>query len=364
VRIGLVCPYSLTVPGGVQAQVLGLARTLRGLGTDVRVLAPCDGPPPEAFVTPLGASVPTASNGSVAPLAPDPAAQLRTIRALRDEAFDVIHLHEPLAPGPTMTTLLFRSAPMIGTFHRAGDSAAYAVAKPGVRWLARRLDLRCAVSKDALATARRALGGSYELLFNGIEDERFTKAAPTSTTGPTIFFIGRHEERKGLAVLLDALTHLPADVTVWVGGTGPQTEALRARHGGDPRIEWLGRLSDDEVASRMRGADVFCAPSLHGESFGVVLLEAMAAGAVVVASALDGYANVATDGVDSLLSPPGDSEALAMSLARALTDGRLRRDLIAAAEARAQEFSMVHLAEAYIERYERLADSGGGARPA
>jgi phosphatidylinositol alpha-mannosyltransferase len=233
-----------------------------------------------------------------------------------------------------------------------------------VRWLARRLDLRCAVSKDALATARRALGGTYELLFNGIEDERFSKAAPTSSTGPTIFFIGRHEERKGLAVLLDALTHLPADVTVWVGGTGPQTEALRARHGGDPRIEWLGRLSDDEVASRMCGADVFCAPSLHGESFGVVLLEAMAAGAVVVASALDGYANVATDGVDSLLSPPGDSEALAGALTRALTDGRLRRDLIAAAEARAQEFSMGHLAEAYIERYERLADAGRGARPA
>jgi phosphatidylinositol alpha-mannosyltransferase len=355
VRIGLVCPYSLTIPGGVQAQVLGLARTLRALGTDVRVLAPCDGPPPDPCVTPLGASVPTASNGSVAPLAPDPAAQLRTIRALRDEAFDVIHLHEPLAPGPTMTTLLFRNAPMLGTFHRSGDSAAYAVAKPGVRWLARRLDLRCAVSKDALVTAERALGGTYEMLFNGIEIERFAKAAPSPSDGPTIFFIGRHEERKGLAVLLDALRHLPPDVTVWVGGTGPQTEALRARHGGDPRIEWLGRLSDDEVAARMRGADVFCAPSLHGESFGVVLLEAMAAGAVVVASALDGYANVATDQVDSLLSPPGDSEALGRSLVRALDDGRLRNTLIAAAEARAQEFSMVLLAEAYISRYERLA---------
>lgn len=354
-RIGLVCPYSLTVPGGVQAQVLGLARTLRGLGVDVRVLAPCDGPPPDSCVTPLGASVPTASNGSVAPLAPDPAAQLRTIRALRDEAFDVLHVHEPCAPGPTMTTLLFRNAPMIGTFHRAGDSAAYAIAKPGVRWLARRLDLRCAVSKDAMATAERALGGHYELLFNGIEVERFAKATPTPSPGPTIFFVGRHEERKGLAVLLDALRYLPADVTLWVAGTGPQTEALRARHGGDPRIEWLGRLSDEEVAARMRGADVFCAPSLHGESFGVVLLEAMAAGAVVVASALEGYANVATDGVDALLTPPGDSEALGEALVRALDEGRLRTELVGAAELRAQEFSMVHLAEAYVGRYERLA---------
>jgi phosphatidylinositol alpha-mannosyltransferase len=130
---------------------------------------------------------------------------------------------------------------------------------------------------------------------------------------------------------------------------------LQARHGGDPRIHWLGRLSDDDVAARMRGADVFCAPSLHGESFGGVLLEAMAAGAVVVASALDGYANVATDGVDALLTPVGDSEALARALNRVLDDAALRRDLVAAAEQRAQEFSMVRLAEAYIERYERVA---------
>ncbi|MGH9111911.1 MAG: glycosyltransferase family 4 protein [Acidimicrobiales bacterium] len=354
-RIGLVCPYSLTVPGGVQAQALGLARTLRGLGEDVRVLAPCDGPPPDAGVTPLGKSVPTASNGSVAPLAPDPAAQLRTIRALRDERFDVIHLHEPLAPGPTMTALLFRNAPIIGTFHRSGDSTAYATFKPAVRWLAGRIDLRCAVSKDAEATARKALGGEYDLLFNGIEVERFAKATPSPSTGPTIFFVGRHEDRKGLAVLLDALRLLPPGVTVWVGGTGPQSNALRAHYGGDPRIEWLGRLSEADVASHMRGADVFCAPSLHGESFGVVLLEAMAAGAVVVASALGGYRNVATDGVDALMTPPGDSDALGRALARVLDDNRLRSGLVAAAEQRAQEFSMVRLAEAYIERYLRVA---------
>ena len=353
-HIGLVCPYSLSVPGGVQAQVLGLARTLRGLGEDVRVLAPCDGPPPDAGVTPLGKSVPTASNGSIAPLAPDPAAALRTIRALRDEAFDVVHLQEPLAPGPTMTTLLFRNAPIIGTFHRAGDSRAYTALKPVAAWMARRLDLRCAVSKDALATARRALGGEYELVFNGIEVERFAKATPTPSVGSTILFVGRHEERKGLAVLLAALDALPPDVRVWVGGTGPQTEALRAAYAGDPRIEWLGRLTEAEVASRMRGADVFCAPSLHGESFGVVLLEAMAAGAVVVASALEGYGNVATDGVDALLTPPGDADALGRALARALDDSRLRADLLATAELRAQEFSMVRLAELYMDRYARL----------
>ena len=355
VRIGLVCPYSLTIPGGVQSQVLALARTLRALGHEARVLAPCDGPPPDAGVTPLGKSVPTASNGSIAPLAPDPAAQLRTIRALRDEAFDVIHLHEPLCPGPTMTALLFRNAPIVGTFHRSGDSAAYAVARPAVRWLGRRLDIRCAVSPEARDTAQRAIGGEYDLLFNGIELERFAKAEPHPTTGPTIFFIGRHEERKGLAVLLDSLRHLPTDVRVWVGGTGPLTEMLKARHSADPRIEWLGRLTDDEVASRLAGADVFCAPSLRGESFGVVLLEAMAAGAAVVASALDGYRNVATEGVDAVLTPPGDPDALGSALARVLGDETLRNALVVAGDHQAQRFSMTALAEAYLERYRRIA---------
>jgi phosphatidyl-myo-inositol alpha-mannosyltransferase len=354
VRIGLVCPYSLTIPGGVQAQVLALARTLRSLGQETRVLAPCDGPPPDSGVTPLGKSVPTASNGSVAPIAPDPAAQLRTIRALRDEAFDVIHLHEPMCPGPTMTALLFHNAPVIGTFHRAGDSAAYKIGRPGVRWLARRMELRVAVSPDALATAKKALGGEYELLFNGIEIERFAKAEPHPTDGPTILFLGRHEERKGLAVLLDALRFLPSSVRVWVAGIGPQTERLRAMHGADPRISWLGRLTDDEKAARLAGADIFCAPSLHGESFGVVLLEGMAAGAAVVASNLDGYRNVVTDGVDSVLVPPGDAEALGAALQRVLDDEVLRADLVAAGEARAQRFSMVHLAEEYLDRYRRI----------
>ncbi|MEO6159078.1 MAG: glycosyltransferase family 4 protein, partial [Ilumatobacteraceae bacterium] len=116
-RVGMFSPYSLSIPGGVQMQVLGLARTLRAAGIEVRVLGPCDGPPPATFVTPLGNSLPTAANGSIAPLAPDPAATLRTIRALIDERFDVIHIHEPYAPGPTMTALLMHPAPVVATFH-------------------------------------------------------------------------------------------------------------------------------------------------------------------------------------------------------------------------------------------------------
>jgi phosphatidylinositol alpha-mannosyltransferase len=301
--------------------------------------------------------VPLAANGSVAPIAPDVSCALRTIRALRDEEFDVLHLHEPLCPGPTTTTLLVTDRPTIGTFHRAGASTAYRALAPVVRWGANRITLRCAVSDDALATARDALGGTYDLLYNGIEIERFAKAPSTPTDGPTILFVGRHEPRKGLAVLLDAMQHLPSDVHLWVTGEGPQTAELRAAHGGDARVEWLGRVGDDEKAALMNGADVFCAPSLHGESFGVVLLEAMAARTPIVASDLDGYRNVARDGADAALVPPGDAVALAGVLARVLGDGAEARRLVTSGEARAEQFSMMGLAEAYVERYQRVLQS-------
>ncbi|HEX2063227.1 MAG TPA: glycosyltransferase family 4 protein [Acidimicrobiales bacterium] len=350
-RVGLVCPYSLTHPGGVQGQVLGLGRALRALGHEARVLAPCDGPPPDAGVTPLGNSVPLAANGSVAPLAPDPACALRTMRALRDEGFDVVHLHEPMCPGPTLTTLMYHDGPMVGTFHRAGRSAAYVLLKPAVAVLARRLDRRCAVSHDAARTAAKVMGGDYEVLFNGIEVERYAMATPWPTEGPTILFLGRHEPRKGLDVLLEAMGRLPEDVTLWVAGQGPQTAELRARAEGDDRIEWLGRIDDETAAARLRGADVLCAPSLHGESFGVVLLEGMAAQAAIVASDLEGYRNVSVPDQHALLVPPGDVEALADTLARVLTDKDLRNSLVAAADARVTEFSMERLAERYLTVY-------------
>lgn len=354
-RVGLVCPYSLTIPGGVQGQVLGLARELRSLGHDVRVIAPSDGAPPDGGVTAVGRSVPLATNGSVAPIAPDVPCALRTIRALRDEEFDVLHLHEPLTPGPTTTTMLFhQDTPMIGTFHRSGPSTAYKLLRPLVRWGTRRLALRCAVSRDALETAHDALGGEYDLLFNGIEIERFAKATPAPTDGPTILFVGRHEPRKGLGTLLAAMAQLPADVRLWVTSEGPETAELRQRYGSDRRIEWLGRVSDDEKASLLVGADVFCAPSLHGESFGVVLLEGMAARTPIVASDIDGYRRVARDGADALLVPPAEPNALAAALRRALAGGPDIDRLVASGEQRANEFAMALLAELYAERYERV----------
>jgi len=351
-RIGIVSPYSLTVPGGVQQQVLGLARSLRAKGHEVRVLGPCDGPPPDAFVTPLGNSLPTAVNGSIAPLAPDASAALRTIRALNDEAFDVVHVHEPLVPGPSLTALLVKMAPVVATFHSAGESAAYRTFSRQLKWVASRIDIRVAVSKDAVELAQRYIGGEYEVLFNGIELNDYATPS-TSPRENAIFFIGRHEERKGLINLLEALAKLPPDVRLWIASDGPQTAELKTQFASDSRIEWLGRISNAEKISRMGRASVFCAPSLHGESFGVVLLEAMAAGTPVVASNLDGYRNVATDDETALLVETGNVASLASALARVLVDQRLATRLTANGREHAQRFSMDALADRYIEMYER-----------
>lgn len=353
-RVGIICPYSLTLPGGVQGQVLALGRVLRQRGIDATVLGPCDGAPPDPAVNPLGASLPTAANGSIAPVAPDLPAQLRTVAVLRDEGFDVLHLHEPVAPGPTMTALRLKIAPMVGTFHAAGGSAAYRWMRPVTRWLGRQLTYRCAVSEQARDMAKSALGGDYEVLFNGVELGPFGDIEPWASDGPTVFFLGRHEPRKGLAVLLRAMVELPRDVRLWIGGEGPETERMRSEHAGDPRLEWLGRISTDEKVARLRAADVFCAPSLHGESFGIVLLEAMAAATPVVASNLDGYARVARAGQDALLVPPGNAPALADALGQVLRDPALASRLVQSGRDRADSFSMARLAARYVEIYEQV----------
>jgi phosphatidylinositol alpha-mannosyltransferase len=363
-RVGLVCPYSLTFPGGVQGQVLGMARVLRRLGHEARVLAPCDGPPPELFVTPLGNSVPTAANGSMAPVAPDLPASLRTIRALRDEEFDIVHVHEPLAPGPTMTAVMMHAAPTVATFHAAGESASYRWLTFVVRAIAERVDVRCAVSDDARALAHRYLGGEYDTVFNGVEVDRWKLADPFKADGPTVFFCGRHEPRKGLDVLLSALASLPPAVRCWVAGSGPDTARLQAQYAGDARIEWLGRVSDEEKIARMRGATVFCAPSLGGESFGVVLIEAMAARTPIVATDLPGYRNVCRHDRDAVLVPAGDADALAGALRSVMVDEPRAEALRLSGAERADMFSMDRLVSLYLEHYRCLHDGELGRRMA
>jgi phosphatidylinositol alpha-mannosyltransferase len=240
-----------------------------------------------------------------------------------------------------------------------------------LRRVSNRIDHRVVVSVDALELVRQHIGGEYDVLFNGVDIEAI-RAAPAlvghPVSGepghvPTIFFCGRHEGRKGLAVLLDAVERMPAPVTVWVASSGPETAALMARHRSNRSIVWLGRISEAEKFSRLRACDVFCAPSLGGESFGVVLIEAMAAGSTVVASALDGYRNVATDGVDARLVSPGDVDALATALASVLGDPAEAARLRAAGDRRAEDFAMSRLADDYLRIYERVIHERNPANP-
>lgn len=350
-RVAMTCPYSMSRPGGVQGQVLGLARELRRLGVDVRVVAPCDGPPPDPGVVCVGPSVEWDSNGSVAPISPGRATARRTAEVLRSMQPDLVHLHEPAVPGPCLSALIGFNGPMIATYHASGD-LAHMWTRPPLRSLMNRVSSRVAVSESARECAiANWTGDDYLILWNGIEVERFDSAAPAPAPRPAVLFIGRHEPRKGLAPLLDAWTTIDRDAVLWVAGSGPQTRELRAR--GVPGVEWLGSVTDGERNARLRGATVFCAPSLGGESFGIVLLEAMAAGTAVVASDIEGYANVARAGRDALLVPPGDVAALRAALQQTLDDAELRRRLVASARERALEFSMSTLATRYLELYER-----------
>jgi len=385
-RVAMVCPYSLDRPGGVQNQAVGLARRLGERGHHVVVFAPVDDPAEGTRrrdgveVVPTGAPVHLPANGSVAPVSLSPLGVWRGARVLRQGRFDVVHVHEPFAPGLAYALMATGSLPpLVATFHRSGASGWYRALRPAAVAAALRLAARCAVSEAAAATARRVLGGEYEILFNGIDIEGFSGISGTPTSGPTVLFLGRHEPRKGLAVLLDAHARLesrraqpngdppPQPVTLWVGGDGPETAVLRARYPPSPTRHWLGVLSEAEKRSRLVGADVLCAPSLAGESFGIVLLEAMAAGTRVVASDIDGYRDAG--GGYAALVPPGDPEALARALARVLLPARAGAqagaqagapdpiaDLGALADARAHanRWSLRELAAAYEHVYRRV----------
>ena len=365
-----MCPYSLSVPGGVQGQVLGLGRALRASGHEVAVLAPVDGEADPAWdtVVALGRSVPVPANGSVARLAIGPQTAARTVRALRQLTPEVLHLHEPLAPGPTWVAMA-RHEPKVGTFHRAGAVSGRALLAPLARVAAGRLAVRTAVSQQARATAMALLGGDaedYRIIGNGIELERFGRIEPWPTDGPTVLFVGRHEPRKGLAVLLEAFARLDPQVAarLWVAGEGPQTAELRRRFGAVAGVQWIGRIADEELHRRLLGAQVLCAPSLGGESFGVVLLEAMAARAVVVASDIAGYGAVV--GRHGLLVAPGDVTAWTGALRAVLADvdrgtGLASAASLEAAARHAGQWPMATVAERYLESYEeavRIATRG------
>ena len=357
-RVALVCPYAWDRPGGVQSHVRALGRTLSARGHEVEVLAPHARRPArsqsqgEPGVTPVGRSVPVPANGSFAPVAFGPGAGATTRRALRELAPDVVHLHEPLIPSVSLLALLNTSAPSVGTFHAAAPrSLGYGASRPLLERAVRRLDERTAVSDEARLLVGRYFPGAYRVIPNGVDVERFAHAAPAPWTGRKVLFVGRLEPRKGLDVLLRAMAALgDVDAGLVVVGEGPDAPALRAL-GRRLRLDvaWLGRLGDADLARAYRRADVFCAPNTGGESFGIVLLEAMAAGAPVVCSDLPAFRAVAGDA--ALYARARDHLALAAALRRVLSERDTAAALRRAGRAAAQRLNWCRLVISVEEVY-------------
>lgn len=365
-RVALVSPYALSVPGGVQEQVLAMSRELSARGHDVLVVAP-DGVDERAYDTParvarFGRRLSLPANGSRAPITLSP----RAARAARDAvaAFNpgVVHFHEPFAPLLGWAVLASHRAPAVATLHRSGDGPAVRWTGPLLARLARGVDVTVAVSAQAAATMGAASGLDPIVLFNGLETERFA-AAPREREGePLVVVLGRLEQRKGQAVAVEAVrAHNELATTPWrlaIVGDGPERARLEALSAHDERVIFAGAVGDAERRAWLRRAHVVVAPSLRGESFGLVLLEAMASESSVVASDLPGYRAAAAG--HARLVAPGDAGALAAAITATLAEETPAS--IAAARAHAEEWSMHRLVNEYETIYIDAAERFGPTR--
>jgi len=364
VRVGIVCPYSWDIPGGVQAHVRDLAEALIGLDHRVSVLAPGDEDTPlPPYVVAAGRAVPVRYNGSVARLQFGPVSATRVRRWLRDGAFDVLHVHEPVAPSLSLLALMLARGPIVATFHTANPrsrslSAAHNVLQPFLE----KITGRIAVSAAARQVQVEHLGGDAVEIPNGVAVSRYAGAGPLPgypRQGGTVGFIGRYDEpRKGMAVLLDGLARLaPArpGLRLLVAGRGDAGELRRelppALAG---RIDLLGQVSEADKARMLRSVDVYCAPNLGSESFGIILLEAMAAGTPILASDLDAFRRVLDDGHAGALFPAGDAGALARELTGLLDHSDLRAALASAGTEVVAAYDWPVVARQVLDVYETV----------
>lgn len=365
----MVCPYSFAAPGGVQAHVLGLARGLRERGHHVEVLAPAPHPaqtdkmtnPLPEFVTPAGRAVGVPYNGSIAPLAFGPVAVNRARHWLRDHDFDVLHLHEPSAPSLSLIVLALADRPVVATFHCATTrswalAAAHGLLQPTME----KITARIAVSPLARRVQVEYLGGDAVEIPNGLDVSRFARARSLPgypRAGGTVGFVGRFDEpRKGMPVLLAALRTVARtrpDLRLLVVGRG---DAAALRRAAGPalasRIQVLGALDDEGKAAMLASVDVLCVPATGGESFGIVLSEAMAAGTPVVASDLAAFRLVLDGGRAGVLVRAGSPAALAAALDELLDDPERRGALAAAGRRRAAMWDWPVVARRVLQVYE------------
>ena len=366
-RIGMVCPYSFDVPGGVQSHVLQLAEVMRSRGHDVSVLAPASvGSDVPDYVVSGGKAVPIPYNGSVARLRFGPATHRKVKKWLADGDFDVLHLHEPNAPSLSMLALMIAEGPIVATFHTSTTkSLTLSVFQGILRPWHEKIVGRIAVSDLARRWQMEALGSDAVEIPNGVDVSAIASApllAGYPRPGKTVLFLGRYDEpRKGMEVLLGALPAVVerfGGVEVLVVGRGDE-DALRDSAGDlAGHLRFLGQVDDAEKASALHSADVYCAPNTGGESFGIVLVEAMAAGTPVVASDLDAFRRVLCDGEAGRLVPVGDCDALAAALIEVLGDDRLRSRYVTAAAAAVRRYDWPVVADEIMLVYETVAAAG------
>lgn len=370
-RIGMVCPYSWDVPGGVQVHIRDLAEEFIARGHEVSVLAPGDDDAAmESYVVSAGRAVPVPYNGSVARLTFGPVSASRVRRWLSDGKFDVVHVHEPASPSLGLLTLWWAEVPVVATFHQANPrsramSAAYGILQSAFE----KISARIAVSEEARKLPVEHLGGDPVLIPNGLYVDRFAAAKPRPEwqgTRGTLSFLGRLDEpRKGLPVLLTAWPQICAarpGVRLLVAGRGDIEEARRkipAEY--RDAVTFLGAVSDEDKAAMLASSDVYIAPHTGGESFGIVLAEAMAAGAPVLASELVAFRAVLDGGRLGVLVPVGDAEALAAQALALLDDPSRRERLRAAASVGVRRYDWATVAEEILAVYEMAV--AAGARP-
>lgn len=373
-RVGLVCPYSWDIPGGVQFHVRDLAEALIGMGHQVSVLAPADPDedrpgPLQPYVVPAGRAVPIRYNGSVARLQFGPVSATRVRRWLRDGKFDVLHIHEPVAPSVSLLACMLARGPIVATFHTANPrsrslAAAHGVLQPFLE----KIRGRIAVSAAARKVQVEHLGGDAVEIPNGVDVARFARAEPLPgypRPEGTVGFVGRYDEpRKGMAVLLGALDRMVTTrpgLRLLVAGRG-DAEEFRGRLPDSlrDRIDLLGLVTEQDKARMLRSVDVYCAPNTGAESFGIILLEAMAAGTAIAASDFDAFRRVLDEGRAGALFRTGDSVAAAAALAGLLDDPARRAALVGQARSVVAGYDWSVVASHVVRVYEIVAAAAPG----
>lgn len=365
-RVGIVCPYAWDVPGGVRSHVADLALTLMARGFDVSVLAPVEDPDtlPD-YVFDGGRPTAVSYNGSVARMSFGVRATRRVRQWIREGNFDVVHIHEPVAPSSSLLTCWAARGPLVATWHSSHErsrmlSAGYYVAQTAME----KIRGRIAVSEAARETLVRHIGGDAVLIPNGVRVADFRDQESVSLEGTQkILFLGRIDEpRKGLEVLLKALpqvfTELDRCEVVIAGPGDPEEYSDFLDPRWKDRVNFVGAISDEEKRRILCQVDLYVAPNIGGESFGIVLAEAMAAGTAVVASDLPAFDRVLQSGKSGKLFPVGDSEALSAAMIELLTNPDQRRGLVESGNIRVMDFDWDHVVEDVIAVYESVHVAG------